>query len=297
MRDLEAHLTALSRELDEAKLLSAKCLIERIKSHGIYDNIQDAEFSVFSQYGDDGIIQYLINNINIDSNSFVEFGVGNYRESNTRFLLVNNHWKGLVMDCNSRNIDYIKKDNIYWRHNLTAVHAFVTKENVNDIISTQHFAGDIGILHIDIDGNDYWIWESISVVSAAIVIVEYNSVFGYRHAITIPYDPVFDRTNSHYSYLYYGCSLKALCLLAARKGYVFVGSNSAGNNAYFVKKERVGDIKQLTVEDGYVESEFRESRGRNGELTFISGDQRREIIADKCVYDLEKGVLVKIKEL
>src|ERR1700744_5508213 len=60
-------------------------------------SINEVEFQVFSQFGDDGIIQWLISKIDIPNKTFIEFGVENYIESNTRFLLINNKWKGLVI--------------------------------------------------------------------------------------------------------------------------------------------------------------------------------------------------------
>lgn len=98
-------------------------------------SIQDVEFQVFSQWGDDGIIQYLVSKISIPNKVFIEFGVENYTESNTRFLLVNNNWSGLVIDGSKENIDYIKNDKISWAHDLHAFHAFITKANINELIN------------------------------------------------------------------------------------------------------------------------------------------------------------------
>jgi hypothetical protein len=288
---------ALSRKINEAKLLTAKSLISQVKAYGIYENIQETEFKVFSQFEDDGIIQYLINNIDVSEKKFIEFGVENYTESNTRFLLINNNWKGLVIDINKADIDYIKNDEIYWMHDLTAIHAQVDKDNINQIISVNRFAGKVGILSIDIDGNDYWIWECINVVEPDIVIVEYNSILGCDRAVTIPYDPTFNRSKAHYSNLYWGCSLKALYLLAKRKGYVFVGSNSAGNNAYFVKKEKIGNIKTISLTSGFVKSQFRQSRNTEGRLSYVSHEDCLEIIKDMYIYDIEKDALLPIKEI
>jgi len=282
---------------DELKILSAKILIEKIKENGIVDNIQDVEFKVFSQFGDDGIIQYLINNIDIKNKKFVEFGVGDYRESNTRFLLINNNWEGIVFDCNSDYIKNIKSDNIYWQYNLQAVHAFINKDNINSLLESHGFMGDIGILHIDIDGNDYWVWEAIEVVDPTIIIVEYNSIFGCKYAISIPYQENFSRTSSHHSNLYFGASLKAFYLLAKNKGYEFVGSNNAGNNAYFIKKNKIKGIKPVLLENGYVESKFRESRDENGQLNFISGRNRILIIQNMEVVDVERNELIKLNEI
>lgn len=290
-------LFLLPRKFDELKLLTAKLLIQKVRSREPLGDIREAEFKVFSQFGDDGIIQYLIRHVPVSKQSFVEFGVEDYKESNTRFLLVNDNWKGLVLDQDSRCVRRIRRDPVYWKHDLTAVRAFIDRDNINGVFEKNGFRGPVGLLSIDMDGNDYWVWERIDVIDPDIVIAEYNSVFGPRHAITVPYDPAFRRTKAHYSNLFWGCSLKALCRLAEKKSYVFAGSNSAGNNAYFVKKAKAGNLKSYTVESGYVESKFRESRDPSGALTYISGGERLRIIEDMTVYDLERERLVKIKEL
>ena len=294
---ISTRFARLRKEVDESKILDAKILINQMKSLGVYENIQDVEFKVFSQWGDDGIIQYLVHHLQIEPQTFIEFGVENYREANTRFLLMNDNWTSLVMDGSKEHIDYIKKDDIYWRYDLTAVCSFVDKVNINKIFAENGFEGEIGILSIDIDGNDYWIWDAINVVNPNLVIIEYNSFFGDQYAITIPYDPRFFRTQAHYSNLYWGASLKSLCLLAENKGYGFVGSNSNGNNAYFVRKDKIGKLRTLSVEQGYVRAKYRESRNREGRLTHVSGNERLEIIGDMPVYDIEKDKTVTIKEL
>ena len=93
------------------------------------------------------------------SNSFIEFGVENYLESNTRFLLINNNWSGLIFDMSKENISEIKKHYYYWRHDLRAETATITAENINDLIEKNGFKKPIGLLSIDIDGNDYWVWK------------------------------------------------------------------------------------------------------------------------------------------
>jgi len=275
INSLSVNTVRIGKNTDELKLLTAKTLIT---SQKIHTSIQDAEFKVFSQWGDDGIIQYLINHVQIENKIFVEFGVENYTEANTRFLLINDNWSGLVMDGSEQHIDFIKKDEISWRYDLTAKAAFIDAENVNDLISSAGITGNIGILHIDIDGNDYWVWKNMKAVDADIVIVEYNSTFGRDRAITVPYDPAFQRTKAHYSNLYYGASLTALCDLAEEKEYYFVGCNSAGNNAYFVKKTKIGILKRLSASEGFVAAKFRESRNEKGELTFLTGTKKIEVI-------------------
>jgi prefoldin subunit 5 len=250
--------------------------LQSLNSHKAAAN----EFQVFSQWGEDGIIQFLLRHIPIRNKIFVEFGVQNYVESNTRFLLINNNWSGLILDSSEKNIDYIQKDSIYWKYNLKAVQAFITKDNINDLLSQNSVTGEIGLLSIDIDGNDYWVWEAIHVVTPAIVIIEYNFRFGKEKAVTIPYDEQFVRSEAHYSMIYFGASLKALCQLADRKGYDFVGSNTAGNNAFFVRKDlRPEVIRSLTPEEGYVIGQFREARDRNGNLCYLSLPEEEAILA------------------
>jgi hypothetical protein len=291
------NLNHLYSEIQQLKLLTGRALANEVTKQGIYERIQDAEFKVFSQFGDDGILQYLIYQTKPDQETFIEFGVGDYSESNTRFLLINNNWRGLIMDGNSNAMAALRSDQIYWRYDLTAVGVFITRENINQLFRENDFAGEIGLLSIDIDGNDYWVWEAIDSVNPVIVTVEYNSVFGSECAVTVPYAQDFHRTRAHYSNLYWGTSLKALCCLAERKGYAFVGCNSAGNNAHFVRKDRVGAIPVFTAEQGYVESKFRESRDRDGNLTFLRGRQRMEAIKDMQVFDVERNRLVYLHDV
>jgi hypothetical protein len=282
---------------NRTRLLIGRLLANQVRSRPIYENIQDAEFQVFSQFGDDGILQYLIEQTRPAVKKFIEFGVENYTEANTLFLLLNNNWSGLIIDGDSANIDFVRRSPWFWRQDLQAVAKFIDRGNINQIFEKAGYAGEIGLLSVDIDGNDYWIWESITIVSPVLVTVEYNSVFGAEYPISIPYDPTFHRTKAHPSNLYWGTSLKALCFLAEKKGYAFVGCNSAGNNAYFVRKDRIGHIPVLTAEQGYIESKFRESRGLDGTLTYLPGSQRLQTIQDMQVVDVERGITIKLGEL
>jgi hypothetical protein len=274
----------INKHLVVNRMLLGK-ILSNANSSQKFTHINEAEFKIFSQWGDDGIIQYLISKIKIENKTFIEFGVEDYTESNTRFLLMNNNWTGLVIDGSEKNINFIKNDEIYWKYDLTAKCAFITAENINQLISEGGFEGNIGILHIDIDGNDYWVWKSLNVVSPDIVIMEYNSVLGIDKALTVPYKPDFYRNKEHHSLLYAGASLLAICDLAEEKGYYFIGSNSSGNNAYFVKKEKIGELKPVLPSEGYVDSKFREARNQNGELMFSKGDERLKILNGLTFYN------------
>lgn len=278
------NIVEVQKLLIENLLQNGRIWSELLKSKDV-KSIQDAEFKVFSQWGDDGIIQYLVNYLDIKNKTFIEFGVEDYKEANTRFLLINDNWSGLIMDGSNSNIEKIKKDDLFWKYDLKAKTAFITVENINQLIEEEGISGEIGLMHIDIDGNDYWVWKALEAVDPVIMIVEYNSVFGSDRAITIPYKADFIWTKAHYSNLYFGASIPAFYDLAKEKGYDFVGCNSAGNNAYFVKKNSLKDLKSLTVEEGYVESKFRQSRDKNGNLNYLNRDERLDMLKGLPVYN------------
>ena len=207
---VEARQAAAARDGDGAAALHAR------------------EFRVFSQFGEDGIIRHLVERVAIPRPLFVEFGVETYEESNTRFLMIDRNWAGLVIDGSAWNLDYIRRSPEYWLHNLKAVQAFVTAENIDGLLAEHGVTGEIGLLSIDVDGVDYWIWRAIDAVSPAIVVMEYNHRFGPDDAVTVPYDSSFDRRAAHHSIVYFGASLAALVALGRREGYAFVGCGSAG---------------------------------------------------------------------
>lgn len=260
-------------------------------------DIRQAEFRVFSQWGEDGIIQYLLRHVPVERPIFVEFGVENYTESNTRFLVTNNQWAGLVIDGSAENIDYIRRDPIYWATNLKAEHSFITKDNINELLARNGISGDIGLLSVDIDGNDYWVWQAIDTISPRIVICEYNSHFGSTAEVSTPYDAAFVRDTAHFSKIYYGASIAALHSLGARKGYSLVASNSAGNNVFFVRNDLLGSLPALSPVQAYRRSQFREYHDENGHLTFDDFEKRLRKISHLALHDLKTNALARMADI
>lgn len=289
MRILKSFLTRL-RRVDEIQSQSVRIqeALGRIELRQTQSakTLREAEFSVFSQWGEDGIIQFLLRHVQIENKVFVEFGVQDYVESNTRFLATNNRWSGLVIDGSTDNVERIRRSDFFWRSDIKALCAFVTRDNINELIRSAGISGDIGLLSIDIDGNDYWVWETIDVVSPRIVVVEYNSRFGAKRMVTVPYDPAFARATAHHSMIYYGASLSALAALGQRKGYELVGCNSAGNNAFFVRRDCQGSLASLTPADAFVASRFREARNAAGELVFLTAEEERALLETLPLVDV-----------
>lgn len=287
---------ALGGEIDRLRVQLGGLESRHVAALGPAD-IRQAEFQVFSQFGEDGIIQFLVQRVTIENEVFIEFGVGDYRESNTRFLLVHDNWQGLIMDSAESMHDFLRSTGLAWRHDIDAKTAFIDRNNINDLIRTAGIEGDIGLLSIDLDGNDYWVLDAIDVVRPRIIVAEYNSAFGMEAAVTVPYDASFVRGEKHWSWLYWGASLAALTKLAGKKAYALVGGNRAGNNAFFVRRDVLGEIPEVGVARAYSASRFRDSRDHAGELSYVSShEDRLRLMAELPLVDVDSGRELTVAE-
>jgi len=236
---MDSKMTAISGRLEDVRMdclfLAGQAAAKAIPQN--VERLQQAEFRAFSQWGEDGIIQYLVRALHghIDT-SFIEFGVQSYMESNTLFLLMNNGWRGLVIDGEKSYIESINSRDLWWRYLLKTRCEFISRDNINDIFREEGFGPELGILSIDVDGIDWYLWEALTT-RAAIIIVEYNPNFPINLPITVPYEPKFSRAEKHPSNRYYGASLAALNHLALAKGYKLVGVESHHRNAFFVRQD------------------------------------------------------------
>jgi hypothetical protein len=282
LRQILVRLDRLDRVIEAVGRIEAR----QVASHPS-DDLNAHEFRVFSQNGEDGVIQFLLSRVTVADRRFVEFGVGDYSEANTRFLALHDQWSGLVIEGNARDVTRLKRDPTFWRYDITAVSAFITKDNIDQLLADNGMTGEIGLLSIDVDGNDYWIFDAISVVRPAIVIIEYNHRFGPDRAVTVPYDPGFRRDRAHYSEIYYGASLRALCLVAEGKGYAFVGCESFGVNAFFVRRDLMTDrLTEVSIADGYRRGRFRAARDRRGRLAYLTAAEEAAMLAELPVVEV-----------
>jgi hypothetical protein len=262
------------------------------------ESINEAEFKVFSQWGEDGIIQYLVARVDVQEEFFIEFGVGNYQESNTRFLLQHNNWCGLIIDGGTSHLKFVGANSLSWMYSLDAVSEFITAENIDGLLIKMGVPSEPGLLSIDIDGNDYWVLLALDAVRPSILIVEYNALFGSERAVTIPYDPLFDRRRAHHSLLYFGASLAAIVRLASQKGYAFVGTCKNGNNAFFVRSDLAAGLPCPTVKAGYHASRFRESHDEAGRRSFVTRlSDRQSVIGDLPILDVISDEIIKVSDI
>ncbi len=235
--------------------------------------IADYGFRAFSQYGEDGILRHLLRHVPVQTRRFVEFGVESFHEANCRWLAAGSDvgpWSGLVIDGSKQHIESIRARRPHYVFDLTAVQSFVTAENINKLITDNGFAGDLGLLSIDVDGVDWWIWRAIDCVQPAIVVAEYNARFGPTAAVTVPYDPTFHRAEADASLFYFGASLAALERLGSAKGYDLVGCGHAGLNAFFVRRDlRPAVLPRLSTADAWrpnVSNEWHSADGHRLDL-------------------------------
>jgi hypothetical protein len=151
-----------------------------------------------------------------------------------------------------------------------------------DTIESALGSEPLGIVSIDVDGNDYWFLERLLSMRPAIVSCEYNASMENR-AITVPYDPKFIRSEKHTSGWYHGASLMALTKLCKKSGYDLVAVDSGGINGFFVRSDlRTND--QLTVLDPI--TSYRENQLRNAWSGTSASDQW-QVISDLPFVSIE----------
>lgn len=218
-------------------------------------SINDFEVAVYSQNGEDGILLHLFSVVGCSEHNFVEFGVGDGTQCNTANLSLNFGWQGLLIEHDLQAAHRARRfyhSKLGPQGKVTVRHDTVTAENIDQILGEERLQGEIGLLSIDIDGNDYWVWRAISSIQPRIVVIEYNASLGPRRAIVSEYSDDFDARAKHSSGFYHGASLAALHKLGGEKGYILVGCESAGVNAFFVRQDLAAEkLQPVTPEEAY----------------------------------------------
>ena len=260
--------------------------------------LEQSECKIFSQNGEDGILDYITSMLKIERPNFIEIGVGTYVEANTRFIYDRFSPKGIIIDAEKDLKNKVFSNINPWKGDLRVIEEKISTENINDIISKNCNFG-IDIFSLDIDSIDYWIIDKLKPNISKIFVAEYNAVFGGTLEVTTPNLKNFNRQEYHYSHLCFGMSLKALINIMKRKNFYFIGTNSVRNNAFFISNDYPIDqyFKNLKVEDTtyYVDSNIRESRDINGKLNYLSGEKKLKEIYDCEVIDLSSSEEKKVK--
>jgi hypothetical protein len=195
---------------------------------------REVEFRCFSQFGEDGILLFLFSVLGTTNRRAIEMCAGDGVECNAANLIVNHGWEGLLFDGNDAALAEGRAfyddcpDTRIMPPELAC--AWITAENVNELVEKRGFVGEIDLLSLDMDGVDYWIWKALDRVTPRVVVLEYNNVWGPDDSVTVPYAPDFVSKGAQ------GASLAAFVKLGHAKGYRLVGCHRYGFNAFFVRQ-------------------------------------------------------------
>lgn len=186
-------------------------------------DLLQSERSVYSQMGEDGVIEAIFRLIGTDSKYYVEFGAWDGKFlSNTKLLRVRHKWKGLLLDSDHQN------------PSINLHKAFITAENINDLFKKHRVPKNLDLLSIDIDFNDFYIWKALdNSYRPRVIVIEYNSAHLPHEDKVVLYDPhyTWDRTD------YFGASILAYANLGKSKGYTLVYAEQKGVNLFFVRTD------------------------------------------------------------
>ena len=235
---------------ERERLAAEVSQLNTLVAHAIYEGAKESArgrepkrllrhgFKVYSQHDEDGITEEIFNRIGCTNKFFVEFGVGDGLENGTTYCLLKG-WGGAWIDGSAVCVDAIEKGfrPFIEAGRLRVRYSFITAENIEQLFTELGVPEEFDLLSIDIDNNDYWVWQAIRRYSPRVVAVEYNASFKQTASCVVPYSPtnIWNHTN------YFGASLKALEGLGRRKGYSLVGCNYTGVTAFFVRDDLVGD--------------------------------------------------------
>ena len=306
MNKILRFLLNLIKKINNESIVSLKLMIGQSAvlssraSSSKFINLWDAEVKVFSQWGEDGILDFICETLKISKPKFVEIGAGNFHECNSRFLAESRNASVVAIDARTDLVTEVKKMTVFWKTHIFPICEIVTPDNINDLLvfARDKMAG-IDILSLDIDGNDYWVLDAAKLDKISVVVVEYNSLFGYSAEVSVPRDDLFNRKEKHFSCLYYGASLSAFIYSLSLKGFTFLGSNRACNNAFFIKNEKINEfsIEIPTNLDLFVESRVRESRDTSGSLSFLSGKDILRVIETMPVVNVKNNIEGILREI
>ena len=215
--------------------------LRRARTGGDRRRLEWSGFKLYSQSDEDGILAEIFRRIGAPHRSFVEFGCETGLENNSRFLLEQG-WRGLWIEGYP---DYVTgvRGNFHAKlqsGQLRLQQSYVNRSNINPLIQEAGFTGEVDFLSVDIDSNDYHVFEAIDVINPRVVCLEHNHEYKQGEHWVMPYDEDY-RWNPASARADYGASLAAMAALAERKGYRLVGCGLCSANGFYVRADLVGD--------------------------------------------------------
>jgi hypothetical protein len=189
----------------------------------------DYKKNVFSQSGEDGIIDKILDILPFSDHWCVEFGAWDgVRLSNTRHLILSKGFSAVLIEGDRRRFLELKNNYIQTEDRVIPIQSFVgfgDHDNLDEILEQTPIPQDFDLLSIDIDGNDYHVWKRVEHYQPKIVVVEFNPTIPTEVRFVQPADPSVNQ----------GSSLLSFVELGKEKGYELICVLPL--NAFFVRKE------------------------------------------------------------
>jgi hypothetical protein len=231
---LDASTVGLTDEIRKARVYGGLGHLS-----GGYPTLQEhigmSEYRVFSQNGEDGILRFLLQRLGIATGSFVEIGAERH-EANCLLLALHLGWTGVFIDGDPQVAANLT-ELLQHAADVRVINEMVDPATIDDAMGRWGVPAEIDVLSIDVDGSDYYVWESLHRTRARIVIIEYNAGLDPDRALVQPRGAgAWDGTVN------FGCSIGALQRLAEEKGYALVYLESSGTNAFFVALELLAEL-------------------------------------------------------
>ena len=207
-----------------------------LRSPATASHLSAFELKVFSQNGEDGIVAEITRRLGIETGYFVEFGIESGAEGNCVFLANILGWRGLFLEGDAAMFAELNRK-YRFNPNVATANALMSPENIDDVFRAQAVPDDFDLLAIDVDGNDYWVWQGLRSYRPKVVIIEYNAALDPSKLLVQPFrNEGWDGTS------YFGASLGAMRALAAEKGYRLVYTELSGVNAFFVRADLAAEF-------------------------------------------------------
>jgi len=208
-----------------------------------------ASLNIFTSDDEDGILLYLFSRIGHGERTFVDIGSNDCINSNCANLAFHHNWGGIFIDGNTRALS--RGSHIYKRHfkketgRFSFIHSVVTPSNINAILKNALAGRGIDLLSIDLDGNDYFLWKSITVVKPRLVLIEVQVEKGDSEFIP-SYNNAFEPYEGNQPK---GASPLSMLKLARTKGYRLVAANKGCYNLFFTREDCMNGLKEITLEE------------------------------------------------
>ena len=255
-------------QIHQTMIVNQYTLMKKLMTPQEMPSLKDVGFRLHSQFEEDGMLLYIFSVIGSSNKSAIELCAGSGETCMASNLIINHGWEALLIDGDKNNVD--RGIQFFSQHKNTSLHlpifkqAWLTTDNINQLIEENGFGGEVDLLSLDIDGNDYHIMEAITVVKPRVIICETHNVIPSQMALTIPYKAEFNRLDGPHQD-FSGVSLLGMSKLLKGRGYRLIGASHHGFNAIFIHEGVAEDFFPEVTIDAVHDNPYTKSRVKSWE--------------------------------